>query len=239
MPEVRTTQRHRRSVYAEAGFTVVEIVIAMAMTTVLMTATLYALSASTRNQSHDESYAEEITSTQASLARLVHDLREATQVLFVTPDKLEFQTVPINGTSYYVLYDCTAADSLGSSYTRCARTQAVAPGQPPAASATAGSLDIQHIYNDAARYSTWCNSGGTAASGAVFFVSNPNIPRTDGSTAACDEAYEWEIASLANAPVYVHVQVEVPASGNLVQGGLTHHTLLSTGTFLPNLDAGA
>jgi prepilin-type N-terminal cleavage/methylation domain-containing protein len=232
-----TTARFDR-VAGEHGFTLIELLVVLVMMVVVLTATLTALTAATTTQTRDQAYGQEVTATQTSLARLVHDLREATQILLVTPSKLEFQ-LKVNSATYNVLYDCTAADSLGTGYTRCARTQATAPATPPAAGATAGPLDIQHIYNDAAHGAgTFCKYDGSAPSGSVFFVANSNIPNTDGSNLACDEAYEDEIAGL-DAPTYVQVQVEVPASGSLLRGGMTHLTVLSTGAFLPNLDAGA
>ncbi len=237
-PEPRADRGRCGRAAGEQGFTLIELLVVLVMMIVVLTATLTALGSVTTTETRDQAYAQEVTATQTALARLVHDLREATKVLLVSPSKLEFQ-LSVNGTAYNVLYDCTAADSLGTGYTRCARTQATAPTPPPAAGAVAGSLDIQHIYNDATHgYSTFCKSDGSALSGSVFFVSNSNIPNTDGSNLTCDEAYEDEIAGL-DAPTYVQVQVEVPASGNLVRGGLTHLTVLSTGAFLPNLDAGA
>jgi prepilin-type N-terminal cleavage/methylation domain-containing protein len=236
MPDAGPGRRARAA--DERGFTLIELLVVLVMMLVVMIATMAALSAATTTQTRDQAYAQEVTATQTAVARLIHDLRAATLVLLVTPTKLEFQ-LPVSGTTYNVFYNCTAADSLGSGYTRCARTQAVAPAPPPTAGSKAGSLDIQHIYNNAGRgYSTFCKSDGSAPSGSVFFVTNSNIPNTDGSTLACDEAYEDEIAGLA-APTYVQVQVQVPASGSLVRGGLQHFTVLSTGAFLPNLDAGA
>jgi Tfp pilus assembly protein PilV len=222
----------------EHGFTLIELLSVMVTMLVVTIGTMTALGVVTNTQTRDQAYAQEVTATQTAQARLIHDLRAATQILLVSPTKLEFQ-LPVSGTTYNILYNCTAADSLGSGYTRCARTQAPAPTIPPAAGALAGSLDIQHIYNNASRgYGAFCKSDGSAPSGSVFFVSNTNIPKTDGSNLACDEAYENEIAGLA-APTYVQVQVQVPASGSLVSGGLQHLTVLSTGAFLPNLDAGA
>jgi hypothetical protein len=156
----------------------------------------------------------------------------------VTPSKLEFQ-MPSGSSTLTVLYDCTASDSLGSGYTRCARTQSTS-GLPPAASSSPGTVDIQHVHNNGANgFTTFCNSGGTGQSGAVFFVANSNFARTDGSTAACDEAYEQEIGSVADGAQYVQVQVQVPASGARTTLGRSHMTVLSTGVFLPNLSAGA
>jgi hypothetical protein len=141
----------------------------------------------------------------------------------------------VGGTTYDVAYNCTAADSLGGIYTRCAQTQALAPAVPATPGATAGSLDIQHVANGT--ISTFCNPSGTVQSGSVFFPSNPNVTNTDGSGLACDEAYEREVAGLQPTALQVHVQV--PASGDLTSGGLTHQTVLSSSVFIPNLDAGS
>jgi len=228
-------------VQGEDGVGLMELVIAVGMTVVVLTGTLYALDATSTSQARYQNYAQEITSTQASLAHLVHDLREATKVLFVTPDKLEFQVpLKVGGvtTTWTVLYDCTASDSLGSGYTRCARTQS-SSGTPPAPGSTAGSEDIPHVWNNASRYSTFCNTAGTAPSGAVFYVSSSNIPNTDGSTAACDNDYENTLGFLTNGAQYVQIEVDIPASGTLKRGGLAHNTVLKTATFLPNLSAGA
>jgi hypothetical protein len=223
----------------ESGFGLMELLTTMVMMVLLATATFAALNSTTKAQTRDQAYAQEVTSTQTGLARLTHDLREATEVLFVTPSKIEFQMPPIGGTTYTVLYDCTASDTLGTGYARCARTQS-ASGSLPAAGSTPGPEDIQHIYNDAANgFSTFCNSDGSGPSGAVFLPSNPNFANTDGSTAACDEAYEQEIGSVADGPEYIQIQVQVPASNGVKHIGTTHLTTLTTGVFLPNLSAGA
>jgi type II secretory pathway pseudopilin PulG len=228
-----------RGVGAESGFALVELLTVLVMMVLLMSATFAALNSTTKAQTRDQTYAQEVTSTQTAVARLVHDLRQATEVLFVTPSKIEFQMPPVGGTTYTVLYDCTASDSLGSAYTRCARTQ-TSSGSVPAAGSSPGPEDVQHIYNDAAHgFTTFCNASGTAPSGAVFFPTNNNFPDTDGSTAACDEAYEQEIGSLVDGPLYVQITVQVPASGTLKNSGTTHLTTITSGAFLPNLSSGA
>jgi Tfp pilus assembly protein PilW len=225
-----------RNLRSECGATLIELLIVSAMLIIVVGATLDLFQVASNAQSRDQNYAEEVTSTQTALARLVHDLRQATSFQLVSPQAIQFQLL-VAGTSYNVKYDCTASDSLGSAYRRCARTQAVAPTAPPAAGSTASSLDVQHITNGAV--STFCNGAGTGMSGAVFFVSNPTIANTDGSTLACDEAYETLIGPELKTPTYVQVLVKVPASGTLVHGGMTHTTVLKVGAFLPNSDAGA
>ena len=208
--------------------------IALVVALVIFSATLTALEVMARAQTRDQAYAAEVSSTEASYARLVHDLRQVTAFTSVTPNSLAFQMV-VGSTTYNVTYNCTAADSLGGSYTRCARAQAVAPATPSAPGATALSVDIQHVANG--NISTFCNATGTAASGSVFLPSNPGVANTDGSGLACDESYEREVASLQPTEMQVHIQV--PASGDLVSGGLMHQTVLSSAVFIPNLDAGS
>ena len=234
VPSIGTRLRDRFA--SDQGFTLIEMLIVTSLLLVIVAATLTALEVTMRAQNRDQAYAQEITQSQASLARLIHDLRQATLFQSVTPNAIRFQMIE-NGTTYNVRYDCTATDSLGSPYTRCAQTQAVSPATPASPSNTVGSLDIQHVSNGS--ITNFCNSAGTGTSGAVFFVSNPSIPNTDGSTAVCDEAYERMLASLGGGPDYVQVQVQVPARGNLRVGGLTHTTVLTNSTFLPNLDAGS
>jgi hypothetical protein len=214
----------------------IEMLVGMTLTLFIAGATMTLLESATRAQSRDQSYAQEITSTQTALARLVHDLRQANSFSLVSPNVIQFQMVA-NGTTINVKYDCTASDSLGSAYRRCARTQATAPATPPTAGASLGTGDIQHVANGT--IATFCNGTGTAASGSVFFVSNPTIANTDGSGLTCDEAYENLVGPQLKTPTYFAVQVNVPASGGLVRGGLTHLTVLRSGTFLPNSDTGA
>jgi Tfp pilus assembly protein PilW len=230
--------RIKNKLNEESGIGLVEMLVASTMMLAIITATVSVLISGTRAQTRDESYAEEITSTQAALSRMVHDLRQATAFEQISPYLIEFQ-MAVGSTTYNVEYNCNATDSRGSPYTRCARTQAVAPANPPAAGSSAYEFDIQHVWNSPTNgYTTFCNGSGTATSGSVFFVTNPSIANTDGSTAACDQTYQNLLASL-NAPTYVQIQVEVPASGGQTRLAMNHLTVLESGTYLPNLDAGA
>lgn len=235
-------RRSRRAIERQAGFTLVELLVAISIFLLVVGATEAILVSTTWTQTRDQAYAEEIASTQAGLARLVHDLRGATSLQVVGPDLLEFQLTQA-GTTYNVMYDCSASDALGAPYTRCARTQAVAPSPAPVAGSTAGSEDIQHVWNNAtntangSNFATFCNSSGSARSGSVFFASNPSTSNPDSSPPACDETYE--VANVAPLPSYIQITVQVPASGDLKSFGLRHLTVLQTGTYLPNADSGA
>jgi type II secretory pathway pseudopilin PulG len=215
---------------------VVELIVGIALLLVVASATFTALQAATNRQSADTSFAEEVRENQAAMARLTHDLRQATSFQSISANAIQFQ-MSVGGQTLNVKYTCGASDTLGSAYSRCARTQAVAPASPPSPGSTAGSSDIQHITNGS--ISTFCNTTGSATSGSVFFVSNPDVPNTDGSVLACDEAYEQLVGPQLRVPTYIQVLVKATAGGDQVKGGLTHLTVLQAGVFLPNSDSGA
>jgi prepilin-type N-terminal cleavage/methylation domain-containing protein len=243
--------------HSQDGFTLVELLVSITMLLIVVGTTLTVLDTATRAQGRDQAYAQELTRAQTALARMQHDLRQAISFSLISPNQIEFQMVE-NGATYNILYDCTASDSSGGSYRRCARSQALAPASPagPTGSA-AGSLDIAHVANSVQAcggtspsstcsngiINTFCNSAGTAPSGAVFFVQNASIPNLDGSTLACDEAHEDEIGPQLLTPTYIQIAIDVPASGDLVttsmQRGLQHVIVLQSGVSLPNSDPGA
>jgi prepilin-type N-terminal cleavage/methylation domain-containing protein len=230
----------------QRGFTLVEVLVALSMFLVIAAASMTMLVATSRTQARDIAYRQEIQTSQVGLARLVHDLREASAfVMPVQPGVIEFQ-MPISGTTYNVEYNCTAPDTLGPPYTRCARTQAVAPAAPPVATANANPppTDIQHVWNNPANtaglasgndWGAFCNTTGTAPSGSVFYVQNPSTANPDGSTLVCDETYEDIVAK---QPDYIQVRVQVPASGDQKNGGLKHFVVLQDGAYIQALDYG-
>ena len=110
--------RLRAQIHGQHGYTMIEMLVGMTLTLFIAGATMTLLEAATRAQSRDQSYAQEITSTQTALARLVHDLRQASSFSLVSANVLQFQMVA-NGTAINVRYDCTASDSLGTAYRRC------------------------------------------------------------------------------------------------------------------------
>ena len=151
-PPART--RHaapgERGLLAESGFALMELLAALVVGIVLMSATFAALNSTTKAQIRDQAYAQEVTATQTALARMVHDLREATEIRVRDAVQGRVPDAADRRQTYTVLYDCTASDTLGSGYTRCARTQTTS-GSLPAAGSKPGTEDVQHIYNNAAQ----------------------------------------------------------------------------------------
>ncbi len=235
-----------RLVAGESGFMLVELLVALSLFLVVAGAAMTMLVVTSHTQARDMAYRQEVQTSEIGLARLVHDLREATAFLQpVQPGVLEFQ-MAINGQTYNVEYNCNAPDTLGAPYTRCARTQALAPAAPPAATANANPppTDIQHVWNNATNTSgllagndwgAFCNTAGTAPSGSVFFVQNPSTANPDPSPPACDETYEDIVAQ---QPDYIQVRIQVTAGGDLSRGGLKHFIVLQDGAYVPALDYG-
>lgn len=220
----------------------IELLVASAVLLVVLGVVMTVLVATSRTQARDQSYAQEVQTSQTALSRLIHDLREAQAPVTVGPGTIQF-SLGIGGTTWNVKYDCTAPDTLGGSYRRCARTQAQAPNTPPAYGSTAGSSDLQHVWNNPANtsdlgsgddYSAFCKSDGSAPTGSVFFAQNPNVTNSDGSNAACDQTYQLIVAT---SPDYVQVRIQVPAAGDQTNSSLKHFIVLNDGTYLPNLDS--
>ena len=226
----------------QSGFTLVELLISMLVLLLALIPIFDSLVIGRQTENRDANYADELQTADVAMTRLIHDVREASSFQTVTPGLLKFQ-VTQNGTLYNVSYDCTASDSMGAPYTRCARTQAVAPTPAPAATSAVSDLDIQHVYNNPTNttggneFATYCNATGTGLSGSIFFPENGNTANTDGGGLACDEAYEDLVAAL---PTYVQIRLMLPANGGqTTQGGYQHLIVLKGGAYIPNSDSGS
>ena len=222
-----------RLLEGQAGVTLVELLVVTSMMVLVVWAAMTLLITSSRDQSRDQAYAQEISSTTSAMARLAHDLRQATKVVSASPNSIEF-LMPVSGSTavYDIKYSCTATDTRGAGYTRCARVQSTYPAPLPQVGSTAGSADIVHVSNGA--ISTYCTANGSAPSGSVFFFQNAVTPDTTPGAAACDESY---VARIALNPTYVGLRVVVPAAGDVVRlAALTHSTVLQDGAYMRNLD---
>lgn len=224
-----------RLIHDQRGTTLIELLLVLTMLGVAVGATFAFLITSTREQGRDQAFGQEVASTQAALTRFTHDLRSAIKIVSAAPNEIEFLLRDASGVTNDIAYDCSRPDSLGGGFRRCARRQSVYPTALPPPSSSSGALDIQHVANGS--IANYCNAAGTLPSGSAFFFSDPAVPNTNVSPPACDENYEGTIASLA--PPYVQVTIMVPASGDLINGGLTHTTTFATAVYLRNQDSGA
>ena len=165
--------RRRRIFGDQRGLTVIELLVAMVMCLAVSGAAFSALETGTRAQLRDQAYADEVTTAQTGIARLLHDLRQATTILDAQPNRIEF-LMPVQGSSPQVTldvrYDCGASDSR-TGFTRCARVQATQGTTLPAIGAAAQSTDIEHVANGT--IATYCNGAGSGAVGLGVLLQQP------------------------------------------------------------------
>jgi prepilin-type N-terminal cleavage/methylation domain-containing protein len=110
----------------KAGFTIVELLISLAITVVLLTAVAIAFNASATNYRENESAFKTVNSARQALYRITTQLRTAEAVDLTTADNLctFFQSADPNELSTTYSYDSTAKtlyfiDSSSGSHTLC------------------------------------------------------------------------------------------------------------------------
>jgi hypothetical protein len=140
-PERR--RRRRRGIHRDnlpgrlaedAGFTLVELLVASALAIVVFGAVLAMLESSQQVQARDTEWALTLQEDRAGLARMVRDIRQATKVEEAKPSAIFFLAT-IGGKSWKIKYECNVSQS-GTTYSQCVRLAAeegkALPGTGPA-----------------------------------------------------------------------------------------------------------
>jgi type II secretory pathway component PulJ len=106
---------------SDAGYTLVELLIASAMAVVVLGGTLVLLSTSQRVQARDTEWALVMQEGRAGLGRMAHDIRQASKV---EEAQAKGNSIVFNATvgakSLQIKYDCSVAQP-GTTYTQCVR----------------------------------------------------------------------------------------------------------------------
>lgn len=118
----RTAGRLARARAANDGFTLVETIVTMVIALVVLGATVILLSSSQRIQARDSEWALVMQQNRVGLARMVRDIRQASEVKEAGAGSLKFVGT-INGKEVEVKYECKTAQS-GTEYTECVRLAA-------------------------------------------------------------------------------------------------------------------
>lgn len=104
---------------SEAGFTLIEVLIASVLAVILFGAVLAALENSQRVQARDTEWALTLQEGRAGLARMAHEIRQTSKV-----EKAEASTIvflaTISGKAWQIKYECSVAQS-GTTYDECVR----------------------------------------------------------------------------------------------------------------------
>lgn len=107
----------------DAGFSLIEVLVAAVAAIVVLSAVFALLESSQLVQARDSEWAVTLQEDRAGLARMVRDIRQATEIVEPTTGAassyITFRAT-IGGTEWKVEYEC-AAPQAGTSYSECVR----------------------------------------------------------------------------------------------------------------------
>jgi len=126
---------------AEAGFTLVELLVACVAAAVVFSATLLLLESGQSVQARDSEWALAMQEDRAGLSRMVRDMRQATKVEQAETGTIVFLAT-LSGKKWRVKYECGVAQS-GTTYTQCARLAAEEGKSLPAS----GPAIVKNVVN--------------------------------------------------------------------------------------------
>ena len=201
------------------GFTLMEVMVAMLLTVVVMTAAGKLLYAGQKVSNADTEDATVQADTQSALDRMVRELRQATDVTLQSTGQIT--VTALDGSQ--LSYKCDAADqgANAGTYNACYRLTAAAGASLPAPSA--GNLVIPRLYR-------------TNTAGNPYSVFGYTLSSVDDTPDPDDEASDAGNTPDPPAPVYVTVHLELPSSGELAVGaGRSRRVMFDAGTELRNI----
>jgi type II secretory pathway pseudopilin PulG len=118
--------RRRERLLDDSGFTLVELLVAAVAAVAVVSATLHVLASTQQVQARDSEWALGIQEDRAGLARMVRDIRQATEIVEPSTGAPSGSIVfwaTLGGKKWKIKYDCGVAQP-GSSYDECVRLAA-------------------------------------------------------------------------------------------------------------------
>lgn len=128
----RGARRPREGQLGEHGFSLVEVLAALTIATLLFGVVLSLLVSSQRIEDRDSEWALTLQEDRAGLARIVREVRQAYSVKGATGNSIDFLAT-IGGKNLEIYYQCNV-EQPGTAYDRCVRVQATPPASLPALS---------------------------------------------------------------------------------------------------------
>jgi prepilin-type N-terminal cleavage/methylation domain-containing protein len=122
----------------QAGFTLIEQLVAIVILSVVVGATLTALETMLKAAPANQEWSHIVANTQSAMYRMTRDLRQGTNVTLVTPYVISADVV-LKGETQHVLYQCDLSSS-------CTRKSTTAPAAAPARGA-GGYTTIASLQN--------------------------------------------------------------------------------------------
>lgn len=125
----------------EAGFTLIELMVSMAMGVVVLGAVLTMLVSSQNIQASNTEWADVIQEARTGLAAMTHDIRQAYSILSTSDNSIAFYAT-VGGTSYEIQYSCDEPQGEGTTFYECVRREAAFTGTKPPSSLPASGVPI-------------------------------------------------------------------------------------------------
>jgi prepilin-type N-terminal cleavage/methylation domain-containing protein len=178
----RTTLGRRLS--SQAGFTLVELIIAAALSLVVFGGVLAALETSQRVQNRDTEWALNVQEGRTGLSRMLGEIRQAYSLKGTTANSIDFYAT-LHGEKKEVYYECDVAQT-GTSFHECVRLAVEAGSSLPALSS--GVPVVKNLLNPS----------------SVFSYSDTSVPTASDVVTATVELPASGTLKLAGASVYSH-----------------------------------
>jgi prepilin-type N-terminal cleavage/methylation domain-containing protein len=178
---VRDRETYARS---EAGYTLIELIVASALSLVVFAAVLAALETSQRVQNRDTEWALNVQEGRTGLSRMLGEIRQAYSLKETTANSIVFYAT-LHGIKKEVYYECNVTEST-TGYHECVRVATEAGSALPALST--GVPVVRSLLNPS----------------SVFSYSNPTVPVASDVVTALIELPASGTLKLASASVYKH-----------------------------------
>lgn len=181
------TARVRAGALAEGGFTVVEIVVAIAILTIVMGGLMMPLMSSQRTEARSVNYAFAQQEARTGLDSMVSQVRQAYSILDTSGNSIDFD-VYLNGVAYRVYYECDVPQPA-TQYHECVRLQAPAGASLPPLSS--GSVAIKNLVNTSPVFSF-----APDPAAPYYMTATIQVPSSDGAAGGLSHSITFSDGAL-------------------------------------------
>lgn len=206
----------RVSAASQSGFTLIEVIVAAALSVIVFAGVLSALESSQTAQSRDQEWALVIQEGRTGLGRMAREMRQAYSVRSDSHSAIAFYAT-IGGKSYEISYNCGEREA-GTEFNSCVRRAAeFVSGKAPASLPSKGETIVRYVTNQTSVCETELAEGKSKE--CVFQEYTPN----------------------AITPDLVTMRVRLPASGTLKLADAktySHHIVLENGAYMRDMALG-
>lgn len=226
----RVRQRLHAHLCQERGWTLIELLVAMAIFSFVLGAALTLFETSVKSAPKEQERAAAIREAQTGLSGMVREIRDANEILELKPNLIDF-IVLRKGVQVHVRYECGVddPDEADAALTQCQRSDGTVADPMPALGTPRPVLG--RMLN------------GSAVSPVFAYTTPPQDPLdpeedpldVEGAIPCDPPATGYCLP--APWPTYLDVSVKVPAKGKLTKGGYAYSVSYSDAAYLRNLEA--